>query len=49
MPLARMIDIAPSAAGLLGLRFSAVEGAPIRELIKESFVLPTQRKKKADK
>ena len=49
MPLARMIDIAPSAAGLLGLRFSAVEGAPIRELIKESFVLATQRKKKADK
>ncbi len=49
MPLARMIDIAPTAAGLLGLRFSVAEGAPIRELIKESFVLPTQRRKKADK
>ena len=49
MPLARMIDIAPSAAGLLGLRFPVVEGAPIRELIKESFILPTQKKKKAEK
>jgi len=46
MPLARMIDIAPTAAGLLGLRFSATEGGPIRELIKESFILPTEKKKK---
>ena len=49
MSLARMIDIAPSAAGLLGLRFPVVEGSPIRELIKESFVLPTEKKKKAEK
>ena len=49
MPLARMIDIAPTAAGLLGLRFSMTEGAPIRELIRESFILPTEGKKKADR
>ena len=49
MPLARMIDIAPTAAGLLGLRFPVVEGSPIRELIKETFVLPTEKKKKAEK
>jgi predicted AlkP superfamily pyrophosphatase or phosphodiesterase len=49
MPLARMIDIAPTAAGLLRLRFPVVEGSPIRELIKETFVLPTEKKKKAEK
>jgi predicted AlkP superfamily pyrophosphatase or phosphodiesterase len=49
MPLARMIDIAPSAAGLLGLRFQVVEGSPIRELIKPSFVMSQQKEKKAGK
>jgi predicted AlkP superfamily pyrophosphatase or phosphodiesterase len=34
LPLARMIDIAPTAAALLGLNFSDAEGKPIAELIK---------------
>jgi predicted AlkP superfamily pyrophosphatase or phosphodiesterase len=49
MSLARMIDIAPTAAAVLGLTFADVEGSPIRELIKEGLVPPTPSKKKADK
>jgi hypothetical protein len=41
VPIARMIDIAPTAAALLGLRFAEAEGSPIRELLKPGFVPPT--------
>ncbi|HWP43029.1 MAG TPA: hypothetical protein VNO14_07330, partial [Blastocatellia bacterium] len=34
VPLARMIDIAPTAASVLGLSFKGAEGLPLRELIK---------------
>ncbi|MBI4470714.1 MAG: alkaline phosphatase family protein [Acidobacteria bacterium] len=34
IPLARMIDVAPTVAALLGLRFPKVEGTPLRALIK---------------
>jgi predicted AlkP superfamily pyrophosphatase or phosphodiesterase len=34
MPLARMIDIAPTAAAMLGLTFTKIEGSLIRELVK---------------
>jgi predicted AlkP superfamily pyrophosphatase or phosphodiesterase len=34
IPLARMIDIAPTAAAALGLTFAKAEGLPIREAIK---------------
>lgn len=34
IPLARMIDIAPTAAAVLGLTFTKAEGLPIRETIK---------------
>jgi predicted AlkP superfamily pyrophosphatase or phosphodiesterase len=46
--LARMIDIGPTAAALLGLSFPKAEGSAIRELIKPSFIpppQPAQRKK----
>jgi predicted AlkP superfamily pyrophosphatase or phosphodiesterase len=49
MSLARMIDIAPTAAAVLGLSFADAEGSPIRELIREGIVPPTPSKKKADK
>lgn len=39
--IARMIDIAPTAAGLLGLTFPRAEGSPIRELLKPGFAPPT--------
>jgi predicted AlkP superfamily pyrophosphatase or phosphodiesterase len=34
MPIARMIDVAPTAAAVLGLSFSRAEGLPLREIIK---------------
>ena len=49
MALARMIDIGPTAAAVLGLRFSDSEGTPIAELIKPGIIPPpdpNQRKKK---
>ena len=48
MALARMIDIGPSAAAVLGLRFSNAEGTPITELLKPGIIPPPdpgQRKK----
>ncbi|HEU4387248.1 MAG TPA: ectonucleotide pyrophosphatase/phosphodiesterase [Blastocatellia bacterium] len=46
--LARMIDIAPTAAGLLGLVFSEPEGSAITELLKPGAVplTPPLKKKK---
>jgi predicted AlkP superfamily pyrophosphatase or phosphodiesterase len=47
--LARMIDIGPTAAAVLGLRFADPEGAPIAELVKPGTIPPpdpSQRKKK---
>jgi predicted AlkP superfamily pyrophosphatase or phosphodiesterase len=49
VPLARMIDIAPTASALLGLRFNEIEGRPIRELVREGLIPPTPEKQKADK
>src|SRR5215510_12351510 len=50
LPLARMIDIAPTAAAVLGLRLSNAEGSPIQELVKPGTIPPpdpSERKKKA--
>ena len=52
MALARMIDIGPTAAAVLGLSFSNAEGTPIAELLKPGVIPPqdpNQRKKKATK
>ena len=49
MALARMIDIAPTAAALLGLSFSDAEGQPIRELIKPGLIPKSQAGKKKSK
>jgi predicted AlkP superfamily pyrophosphatase or phosphodiesterase len=52
MALARMIDIGPTAAAVLGLSFLNAEGAPIAELLKPGTIPPpdpNQRKKKAKK
>lgn len=51
MALAQMIDIGPSAAAVLGLRFSDVEGSPIAELLKPGIIPPPDpsHKKKAKK
>jgi predicted AlkP superfamily pyrophosphatase or phosphodiesterase len=38
MALARMIDIGPTAASVLGLTFENAEGSPIRELLKPGVV-----------
>jgi predicted AlkP superfamily pyrophosphatase or phosphodiesterase len=52
MALARMIDIGPTAAALLGLSFSDAEGTPIAELLKPGVIPPRdpgQRKKRTTK
>ena len=49
MPLARMVDIAPTAAALLGLSFSEAEGQPIKELIKPGLIPKSQAGKKKSK
>ena len=52
MALARMIDIGPTAAAVLGMRFSNAEGSPIAELLKPGIIPPpdpNQKKKKAKK
>jgi predicted AlkP superfamily pyrophosphatase or phosphodiesterase len=50
MVLARMIDIGPTAAAILGLRFENVEGMPMAELIKPDLIppAPPKSKKKQD-
>jgi len=48
--LARMIDIGPTAAALLGLNFTEAEGVAIRELIKPGLIPPPpKREKKKDR
>jgi hypothetical protein len=41
-----MIDIGPTAAALLGLRFANVEGTPIAELLKQGLIPPPPPKPK---
>lgn len=49
MTLARMIDIGPTAAAVLGLSFSNAEGTPIAELLKAGVIPPQPQKKKEKK
>lgn len=49
MTLARMVDIGPTAAAVLGLTFEKPEGAPIAELLKTGVIPPPQPKPKAKK
>lgn len=49
MTLARMIDIGPTAAAVLGLSFSEAEGKPMAELLKSGVIPPQPQKKKARK
>jgi predicted AlkP superfamily pyrophosphatase or phosphodiesterase len=44
--LARMIDIGPTAAALLGLNLPAAEGTPIAELLKPGLIPPPPPKQK---
>ncbi len=44
--LARMIDIAPTAAAFLGLTFETIEGKPIAELVKPAITAKPQPAKK---
>jgi predicted AlkP superfamily pyrophosphatase or phosphodiesterase len=46
MVLARMIDIGPTAAAILGLRFENPEGVPMAELIKPNLIPPAPPKSK---
>ena len=48
MALARMVDIGPTAAAVLGLSFENAEGVPIAELLKPGTV-PRQQPKKREK
>lgn len=47
--LARMIDIGPTAAAILGLRFENPEGSPLPELIKPDLIPPAPPKNKKGK
>jgi predicted AlkP superfamily pyrophosphatase or phosphodiesterase len=49
MTLARMIDIAPTAAAILGLSFTEIEGTAIAELLKPGVIPPPQPKPKKTK
>src|SRR5262245_13091165 len=51
MPLARMIDIGPTAAAVLGLRFANAQGSPIPEVLKAGVIPPAPKKsaKKSEK
>jgi len=49
MPLARMIDIGPTAAAVLGLSFSNAEGMPIAEFLKPGVIPPQQPRKREKK
>lgn len=47
LPLARMIDIAPTAAALLGLTFSGIEGVLIKELVRPEIARRAEAAAKA--
>jgi predicted AlkP superfamily pyrophosphatase or phosphodiesterase len=47
MALARMIDIGPTAAAVLGLSFANPEGSAIPELLKPGTIPPLPKKRKA--
>ena len=49
MTLARMVDIAPTAAAILGLSFTEIEGTAIAELLKPGVIPPPQPKPKKTK
>lgn len=49
MALARMVDIGPTAAAVLGLSFSNAEGTPIAELLKPGIIPPQQPRKREKK
>jgi predicted AlkP superfamily pyrophosphatase or phosphodiesterase len=49
MPIARMVDIGPTAAAVLGLSFASAEGLPIAELLKPGTVPPQQPRKREKK
>jgi predicted AlkP superfamily pyrophosphatase or phosphodiesterase len=49
MALARMIDIGPTAASVLGLSFSNAEGTPISELLKPGTIPPQPTKRREKK
>jgi predicted AlkP superfamily pyrophosphatase or phosphodiesterase len=49
MPIARMVDIGPTAAAVLGLSFASAEGLPIAELLKPGTVPPRQPRKREKK
>jgi hypothetical protein len=44
-----MIDIGPTAAAILGLRFENAEGTPMAELIKPDLIPPAPPKSKKKK
>jgi hypothetical protein len=46
MALARMIDIGPTAAAVLGLRFARAEGTPMSELLKPGIIPPAPKREK---
>ena len=49
MVVARMFDIGPTAAAILGLRFENAEGIPLAELIKPDLIPPAPPKSKKKK
>lgn len=49
MAIARMIDIGPTAAAVLGLSFSDAEGIPLAEMLKAGVIPPRPQKKKDKK
>ena len=46
LSIARMLDIGPTAAAVLGLSFSQAEGLPIAELLKPGIIPPRTKPKK---
>jgi predicted AlkP superfamily pyrophosphatase or phosphodiesterase len=44
--VARMIDIGPTAAAVLGLRFADAEGSPIAELLRPGIIPPPPKREK---
>jgi predicted AlkP superfamily pyrophosphatase or phosphodiesterase len=46
LSLARMIDIGPTAAAILGLSFANAEGTPMAELLKPGIIPPPKKKNK---